>query len=121
MDRIVRHFLYLLIVTLLVSAGGIAPTQTLSTFLTYDDLAYDDAPLKAPLQDRLEAAYSVANRHVVSSARPERLALASQCCMKVIRFHKAGRMTSRYWPLHSVFSGHYPEILAPPPRHIVTL
>jgi hypothetical protein len=120
MDRIVRHFLCLLIVTLLVSAGGIAPTQTLSTFLTYDDLV-DDTPLKAPLKDRLEAAYSVANRHVVSAARPERLALAAQCCMKVIRLRKAGRVAIRYWPLHSVFSRLYPEILAPPPRHAITL
>lgn len=120
MDRIVRHLLYLLIVTLLVSASGIAPTQTLSTFLTYDDLA-DDAPLKAPLKDRLEAAYSVANRHVVSTARPERLALASQCCMKVIRLRTAGRVALRYWPTHSDFSRHYPEILAPPPRQAITL
>lgn len=116
-----RHFLYLLIVTLLVSAGGIAPTQTLSTFLTYDDLAYDAAPLKAPLKDRLEAAYSVANRHVVSAARPERLALASQCCMKFIRLPTAGRAAVRYWPAHPSFSRYYPEILAPPPRHAITL
>lgn len=119
MDRIVRHFLCLLIFSLLVSAGGVAPSQTLSPFIAYDDVTSDAIPLKAPHKEQLEAAYSVANRHAVGTIRQERLSLTAQCRMRIIGYGKAVRTALSYLPGVFTFNHHYPEILSPPPKFVV--
>lgn len=115
MGRFLRHILYLLVVCLLVSAGGIASSQTLSADLSFDQ-QIAGSPLKVPHKDRLQAAYSVADRHQAGLTRQINMPTVCQPCLRVIRFRQAHKPSVPFASRRFSFIQHYPESLSPPPR-----
>jgi hypothetical protein len=114
MGRTVRYILCLLIFSLLVSAGGIAASQTLSRFVSYDDLA-PNTPLKSSHTEQIEAGYAVADHHQLGPVQQVTSPLSCQACRQRQRIARV-RAASLHLPVIVSFIQRYPQSLSPPPR-----
>lgn len=114
MGRTVRYILCLLLFSLLVSAGGIAASQTLSRFVSYDDLA-PNTPLKSSHTEQIEAGYAVADHHLAGPIQQVTSPLSCQACRQRQHIVQV-RAVPQYLPVVISFIQLYPQSLSPPPR-----
>lgn len=114
MERTFRYILKILLFSLLVSASGVAQSQILSQFITYEDVAME-CHLDVPYVDRLEDGSSDASQHEGVIIRKVAANSSCQMCQQLKRIRQRNG-DKRYLSESFFFTQHFVLNHTPPPR-----
>jgi hypothetical protein len=119
MGRTFRYILKILLFSLLVSASGVAQSQILSQFITYEDVAMQ-CHFDVPYVDRLEDGSSDINQREAIIIRKVAAVSSYQTYRQMRRIGQSNR-GKRYLSETFDFTQHFVLNHTPPPRPSVAL
>lgn len=119
----IRHFLSLLLFSLLINAGGIALAKTYPR-LHLGDSQQSDIPLKKnqrPFKGNIASSDPVAFVDLAGSFQQLSSPGVCQYCTEIIATSRKAGSSPRFVPVHYSITQYYPGQLSPPPRLLASI